>query len=222
MLSAGVQPAELKRLIGGWTAREYAARQLADEAVDEKQTLHIAGVCAEAVAAHPTAVSIECWHTGGNLLQMGDILDAHGNVLGQVSWADSRIDCSIGTDRPVWDAAFDPFERRIDIANAVRIAQSRPAPEPLRPSMAEARIHVQLADAISEEAHLAWQQPDRDDITEGTLRHGVWTEDGQLSPAGTDPRDGHVRITTRTGGELYVLFSDLAASRASGDLAWRS
>lgn len=223
MLGAGQDRREqvlaLKQKIGAWTQREFAARQYADEANDEARTLHVAGICLEAQAAYPTATAIAA--VDHVRLQMSDILDADGNVLGQVPWRDSRIDIASGTGHAAWKAAFDPETNRIDIAQAIKIAVDRPAAKPLRISMEEARTQVQLADAIAEEAHLVWQRPDRDDITEGTLRHGVWTADGQLAPAGADPRDGHVRVTTRTGSDMWVPFDELVQARLADELAWR-
>lgn len=86
-------------------------------------------------------------------------------------------------------------------------------------------IHVLLAQAEvihavqREDKMLLWHDSRR---IVGTLRHGTWTAEGQLSSS--DPRDACVRITTSTGLEMWLPFATLVDALLDNNLhlpAWR-
>lgn len=83
------------------------------------------------------------------------------------------------------------------------ITYPKPSPDG-RPSFEEMALHVRLADAIRAERKVEWDWPGGTS-GQGTLRHGVWTDDLRLSRL--DPRDDHIRITTRTGLEMTMRWS---------------
>lgn len=82
--------------------------------------------------------------------------------------------------------------------------------KPARPSMARAYSEGVVAHGTQTERKVSFSRDGGETVVEGTIRHGAWTSDAQLAGHDVDPRDAHVRITTSTGLDLYLPFSELA------------
>lgn len=93
------------------------------------------------------------------------------------------------------------------------------APKPARPSPVRMRVEVALLESMQKERPVAFSRDGGETVIEGTMRRGAWTADAQLASHTVDERDAHVRITTRTGLDVFLPFAELADLREGGLLA---
>ncbi len=114
----------------------------------------------------------------------------------------------------------------VDIDEMLKLAETLPADmdrarrQCSRPSLARARTDIAIEDAMAGQQKVQWLA-ENGEVRTGTVRGAVWTADGQIAGHNIDPRDGHIRITTSTGFELFMPWEAAAQLHERHEMAFQ-